>query len=470
MSETDPIAISDGEGGSTPRSPWLRCAPLAVVSLLLLILGFTAPTAPVALYVPRAAAHSRQGAHVTGRIPAEPAASGILQASPRSQTAVRRGQRGPARRSVHGLRRADRVRGTAYPTLWGALQWPFAVLAGSVVWGLYGLRRVWRQESQPWPRVCAIAGTRDGQAAAGEPPARPSIALPRPADATAAFRAFRHACAAGGPAARAVLRFGPAPQGPAPPLAGLTAITLQELAQRHAPPADAGPGAGPSGAGAGRVLFATTVEGPAACACGHPGAGVHALVEDEAGDRVPLCLVHCVADGASPAEALPEGTRLALLEPCLCAVEPDEAAEAPRPPTGPGGVRLHCDNPQRAVVFQSERQWGLARAGEPCDPELPERSDVPRLLEEVQGKIAAGDFGAAARACGRALRGLPGDSEALRLRVQEYRAVCHRQTWRWGLALQDYEAIRQSMGQFQVPSLHVWSALVMQRECLKRGV
>ena len=238
----------------------------------------------------------------------------------------------------------------------------------------------------PSPPPATVAAPHAPHTAAPGPAASPppvtSIALPSPADTLARLRLHCARAAAAGDAVRwagAALR-APLTHGPAPALAGLRAIELREVAREV------------NRLHKGRALYVTTVHLPAwRTTC------LNAVVRDGAGDLMHLALYNYASLTQPPAEALPVGSRLVLLEPYM-----KTSRDLPR-----GAPLLRCDNPQCVVRFRSEAEWRAARRGDPADPSVGDLgAGAAALGERGHGLARAGRYEAALDAYGDAVRAL----------------------------------------------------------------
>ena len=84
------------------------------------------------------------------------------------------------------------------------------------------------------------------------------------------------------------------------------------------------------------MLYAETVGFPA-----FRIVGTNVLLKDEAGDLMQLSMYNFVPDSSDPAERLPVGSRLAILEPYMKHSQDRDDMN----------LMLRCDNPQCIVVF-----------------------------------------------------------------------------------------------------------------------
>ena len=118
----------------------------------------------------------------------------------------------------------------------------------------------------------------------------------------------------------------------------------------------------------------------------------------------------------------------------------------------PLGLMLRCDNPQRAVLFGSEREWLAARARRPADPTLGDLAAGAAALEERGTTLLrAGHFAAAAGVLADCLRVVPPEERQHRAALLATQALCHLRIGQYTKAQEACEAsLRLQPGSIEV--------------------
>lgn len=175
----------------------------------------------------------------------------------------------------------------------------------------------------------------------------------------------------------------------------------------------------------GRVLFVKTIRKS------FRKVGTALLVEDSNDDLIMLYVYNFVSPEENPQLVFPCGTFIAILEPYL-----RFSMDNPKLP-----VMIRTDNPQSIIIFESDKEWFLAKRGIFQEYKLTitafnAESEADTMCVQGNKLYAKGEYKLALKYYNKGLQLFP-----CSVRILSNRAAAHMSMESWSLALQNVEAV-----------------------------